>query len=267
MAEISSETVSLARDGNAAALEEIIRAMQDRVHRLALRMLADPEHAKDATQEILIRIVTRLAAFRGESKFETWAYRVATNYLLTAQSVLSRLPPLTFDIFEDDLNSGLVDDAQAAPEDHVMLNDLRIRCTMAMLVCLKAPARVAYVLGDILEMDHAEAAEILEIEKATYRQRLARARKEVEAFTARSCGLVSADAPCRCPRRLPAAIELGRVGPDSEFGAAPNYDEVKADAAKVQSELATLKLQRATGPLPAPKDLVTQIMQIVVPSG
>jgi RNA polymerase sigma factor (sigma-70 family) len=92
MSGLSATTIDLARDGNAKALETLIRATQDRVYKLALRMLADTNAAQDATQEILIRIVTKLSTFEGDSKFETWTYRSATNSLGTARKVFSRDP-------------------------------------------------------------------------------------------------------------------------------------------------------------------------------
>lgn len=85
MTAISKTTIDLARDGDAQALETLVRAVQGHVYHLSIRMLADPMAAQDATQEILIRIITKLSTFQGDSKFETWTYRVATNYLLTAK--------------------------------------------------------------------------------------------------------------------------------------------------------------------------------------
>ena len=84
------DTIALAQSGDARALENVARHAQSRVYRLAARMLADPEAAQDATQDILIRIVTKLSTFRGEAGFDTWVYRIATNYLLTARRVRAR---------------------------------------------------------------------------------------------------------------------------------------------------------------------------------
>ena len=77
---------SAAHAGDAAALEELLRNVQDRVYRLALRMLSDPEDAQDAAQEILLKIASGLKSYRGESAFTTWVYRVACNHLLNART-------------------------------------------------------------------------------------------------------------------------------------------------------------------------------------
>ncbi len=269
MSNVTAAHITLAKEGDAAALEHIVRAIQDRVYRLATRMLADPDAAQDATQEILIRVVTKLSTYRGDSKFDTWVYRVATNYLLTARKVIANDPGLTFPVFLDDLKDGLADETHAAPEDHVLLNDLRVRCTMAMLLCLDRDHRAAYVLGEILELDHSEAADILDVSNANFRQRLSRARKKVQDFTASSCGLAGRSDVCSCPRRLGKAIETGRLGsaPTETLTDAPAYAQVKTWAHKTQSEIITAKLQRATGPLRPAKDFATDILRIVDPPG
>ncbi len=77
------EIVKRAQRGESAALEDLITTLQPKMYGLALRMLWHPEDARDAMQEILLRIVTHLATFRGNSSLFTWAYRVGTNHLLT----------------------------------------------------------------------------------------------------------------------------------------------------------------------------------------
>src|ERR1700730_9541810 len=69
-------------EGDRSALDHLVRALQRDVYGLALRMLWNREDAEDATQEILVRIVTRLSQFDFRSTLKTWAYRVAVNYIL-----------------------------------------------------------------------------------------------------------------------------------------------------------------------------------------
>lgn len=257
----SQSDIQAAIDGDKKALERVVRAVQDRVHRLAMRMLANPEDAREATQEILIRVVTKLSTFRGESSFETWVYRIASNHLLTVRKGMAGL---TFEAFEADLHGGLSDTPEA--DDTVMLNELRMACTMAMLLCLDVNHRLAYVLGDILEMDHTEAASLMDIAPATYRKRLSRARADVQTFTARVCGLANPAARCSCPRRLPAARAMNRLPPAPTPGA-PSYAAAKAAAARVADDLKAITLQRATGALACPSDLATALLAAVEPPG
>lgn len=261
------ETVQKAQRGDAKALEAIARSIQNQVHRLALRMLADVSQAEDATQDILVRVIIKLSTFKGESKFETWVYRVAMNHLLTAKKIRDTDPGLNFSAFEDDLLNGLSDTAPDAI-DAIAVNELRLKCTMAMLLCLDANHRAAYVLGEILEMEHTPAAEVLEVAPATYRQRLSRARQKIQEFTARACGLASKTANCHCSRRLEAATEQGRIGQnEATLALAPSFSEAEAIAARTNAALISKKLQQATGPLQTGRDIASDVLRIVNPPG
>jgi RNA polymerase sigma factor (sigma-70 family) len=79
------EVVERAQAGDRAALESVIEQVEGRIYGLAIRMLWHPEDARDATQEILIRIITHLGDFQRQSTFMTCAYRVAANQLSTTQ--------------------------------------------------------------------------------------------------------------------------------------------------------------------------------------
>jgi RNA polymerase sigma factor (sigma-70 family) len=254
--------VAQAQGGDQRALEDVVSAIQDQVHHLAVRMLVNLEDARDATQDILILVITKLSTFRGESSFRTWVYRVAAHYLLDTKR--RRAPQLTFDAFEADLEDGLVADPAPMADEIELLNELRVSCTMAMLLCLDVPHRVAYVLGDVLELDHTEAAQILGISKVNYRKRLSRARADVVAFTSRACGLASDQASCNCPRRLPAAVGLGRVRRDRYVVAGtPSYEVVRQQARTLEGELKVLTLQRATSLYRSPVDFGAEVKRLV----
>jgi len=206
---IDTDLVRRAAAGDREALESLIEGIQDRVYGLALRMLWHPEDARDATQEILLRVVTHLSSFRYESSFLTWVYRLATNALLNFRK--SRLERESYDFqrFGRELDQGLSE----APsiENALLIEEIKIGCTLGMLTCLDRNHRLAYIIGEILEFDGALAAEILEISPASFRQRLSRARKAVIEFTRRKCGIVNSNNSCHCERRVSTALETGRV--------------------------------------------------------
>ncbi|MEH6631223.1 MAG: RNA polymerase sigma factor [Halopseudomonas aestusnigri] len=272
MSDRLNEIVERAKTGDQKALEGVVREVQDQVHHLAMRMLVNPDDALEATQEILILVVTKLSTFEGKSAFKTWVYRVAANYLFTAQKVRNRDLGLNFEMFRHDLESGLVPEATPSGEDEVWLNELRISCTMAMLLCLDVKHRMTYVLGDILDLDQAEAAEILCLSKANFRKRLSRARNEVVAFTTNHCGIANETAKCSCPRRLPAARKLGRIpkkgdgqAPTYATKSAPDYNSVISGVKSLEQELRTLKLQRATPEFVSPNDFAVRLSEILDP--
>lgn len=91
---------------------------------------------------------------------------------------------------------------------------MRLSCTQAMLQCLEPHERMAFVLGEIFELGSADAAWILDTTPTAYRKRLERARTRIRGFMQSTCGLVNPNAFCRCARRIPRAIELGRIDPE-----------------------------------------------------
>ena len=102
--------VTRAVAGDRAAVERVMRAIQPDVYGLALRFLWHPQDAQDASQEILIRILTRMETFRGESSFRTWVYRVACNALLTMRAKRAEQQALSLEDFGADLERGLSDE-------------------------------------------------------------------------------------------------------------------------------------------------------------
>src|SRR5881409_3220727 len=74
--------VARARSGSREALEELVRRHQGWTYNIAVRMLYHPHDAEDATQEILIKALTRLSSFEGRSSFRTWLYRIVVNHVL-----------------------------------------------------------------------------------------------------------------------------------------------------------------------------------------
>ena len=212
---VPDELVTAAREGDPGALNELVARVQKPIYRLALRMLWHPEDAKDATQEILVRIVTRLASFRGDSSFLTWAYRVAANQLLSVKRHRLEAQQLSFEALGCDLAEGL--DLEAVrrddPETSALLEEVRIGCTLAMLSCLDRAHRMAYVLGEILELTDTEGAQVLQISRPAFRKRLSRARESISEFMSGHCGMVRPQNACRCHRRLGRALALRRVEP------------------------------------------------------
>lgn len=213
--------VERARSGDARALEELVRALQDDVYGLAVRMLWRPQDAEDATQEILVKVITRLDSFRGDSALRTWAYRIAVNHLLSTRRRHMEHQGWTFDAFADDLAAGLDrhEPAEpASPADRLLAEEVKVGCTLGMLQCLDRPQRVAYILGEVFQLPSDTGAAICDTTPAAYRKRLSRARTKVRAFVAEHCGIVNPDAACRCTRRLQVAIRAGRIDP-----AAPTF--------------------------------------------
>src|SRR4030095_7673642 len=76
------ELVERARNGDREALELLVLRHQAWIYNIAVRMVFQPQDAEEVTQEVLVKVITRLASFRGESKFRTWLYRIVANHVL-----------------------------------------------------------------------------------------------------------------------------------------------------------------------------------------
>jgi RNA polymerase sigma factor (sigma-70 family) len=262
------ELVARAVDGDKAALEEVIRLLQDPLYRLALRMVRRPSDAEDATQEILIRVITRLGTWRGEAKLLTWAYRVGVNYLLNLRrGSNAEAVSLSFDEFRDGLAQGLAEADYRGPEAQVLANEMRPSCTQAMLQCLERHERIAFVLGEIFELTSADAAWILDTTPAAFRKRLERARTRIRGFMESTCGLVNPNAFCRCARRVQPGIALGRIDPDRPAFVTHPVSASGRDVAHAAAQLATLHnaaaVLRAHPDYAAPRSGVDAILALL----
>ena len=249
-------------DGDRDAVASIVRELHANMYALALRMLWHPQDAEDATQEILVRVMTRLAQFDFKSRLRTWAYRVATNYLLDVKKSCVERQKLSFTSFAEDLAEGLSPDGPADHERSVLTEEVKLGCTLGMLQCLDRPHRLAYVLGEILDLPAPEAADALDLEPAAFRKRLQRAREAIEAFTRSHCGLVSDAAACACNRRVSAAVQLGRVQPNEPHfaEAGSSFAEARDLIRGIEEAKRVLELHRGTRPRGATLDFTRRVV-------
>jgi RNA polymerase sigma factor (sigma-70 family) len=263
------ELVTRAQQGDREALGRVVEAIQQKLYQLALRMLWHAEDARDATQEILVRVITHLGGFRGESSFMTWAYRVAANYLASDRKSRLEEQNYTFQRFGEELAEGLAE-PQTRPtiEESLLREEIRIGCTLGMLVCLDRPHRLAYIVGDILELDHREASMVLEVEPATFRKRLSRAREDLVAFTRAHCGIVNPGNVCRCRKRIDHALENGRVEPQNlrfaqDLNSPNQFEDVVAEIAKLEESRQLVALYRAQPEFRSSDNFVQSVQRLI----
>lgn len=95
-----------AAEGEKEAVEKILLRIQDMVFNLSLRMLGTLVDAEDASQEILIKVMTHLGDFRRESAFTTWVFSIATNHLLNYRKHMFANAPLSFEYYGEDIVNG-----------------------------------------------------------------------------------------------------------------------------------------------------------------
>lgn len=265
------ELVQLAKEGSRDPLEELVVRHQAWIYNLALRMVYRPEDAEDATQEVLIKMLTKLSTFEGRSSFRTWLYRIAINHLLNMKRSRAELRELTFAQYGrnlDDTQDMELPDPRAVPPDvHLLIAEARIGCTSGMLLCLDRSQRMVFILGSIFGVSDAVGAELLELSRDNFRQRLARARRDLQNFMQDKCGLVNTANPCRCARKTQGFIKAGHVDPKNLRFARERVARVRDVAERTSNEIAGLNEAYAQvyrdHPFQNPPDFVAHLRELM----
>jgi RNA polymerase sigma factor (sigma-70 family) len=209
--------VERVKEGDREALERLVLRHQAWVYNIAVRMVFQPQDAEEVTQEVLVKVITRLATFRGESRFRTWLYRIVANHVLNMRRRDAEAVAPTFGAYGDAIE-GTPDldlpDPKSVPVDAgLLVEEAKVSCTMGMLLCLDRKQRLVFTLGEILGASDGVGAEVLETTPVNFRQLLARARRDLSRFMNGQCGLVNEENPCRCPKKTRGFIEAGHVDP------------------------------------------------------
>ena len=157
---------------------------QDRIYRLALRVLRDEERARDAVQDAFLKVYQSLRRFEGRSSFYTWVYRLVLNLCLD----LKRRDRSGREVEWDDAREVEVAasevpasfaEGEDAPADAILRKELRQQIAAA-IDGLPEVARETLVLREVDGLSYAEIAEALGIPKGTVMSRLHYARKRVQ---------------------------------------------------------------------------------------
>ena len=207
--------VEKATAGDKKSLETLVTNVQDIIFNLSLRMLGTFADAEDATQDILLKMITHLSSFRGESSFTTWVFSIAANHLKTYKKHMFAHYPLSFEYYGDDIKNGKIQDVPDLTqnvEKDILAEELKMSCTNVMLQCLDMESRCIFILGTMFKIDSRIAGDILEMTPEAYRQRLFRIRRKMADFLGQYCGEYGS-CKCKCKDRVNYAIQNHRINP------------------------------------------------------
>ena len=230
-----SVLIGQATAGDKAALETVLAGVQDMVFNLSLRMLGTFHDAEDASQNILLKVMTHLSSFKGESTFTTWVFRIAANHLKDYKKHMFAKFPLSFEFYGDDIRNGKTEDVPDLTQNverAILAEELKLSCTNVMLQCLDPESRRVFILGTMFRVDSRIAGDILGISPEAYRQRLSRVRKKMADFLSEYCGEYGRGS-CHCANRVNYAIQNHRITPErlDFIAAVPNDTIVEVTAA------------------------------------
>jgi RNA polymerase sigma factor (sigma-70 family) len=235
--------VLCARSGDRKALEELVQRHQAWIYNIAIRMLYHPQDAEDATQEILIKVLTRLSSFEGRSSFRTWLYRIVVNHVLNMKRGRVEVQHASIDFasygaaLDATPDLELADPKGTSADTDLLVTEAMISCTSGMLLCLDREQRLTFILGAIFDISDTVAAEVLEITPDNFRQRLARARRDLRNFMNDKCGLVNQANPCRCAKKTRGFIQAGYIDPGNLLFTRERIREVREAAPKVHETI------------------------------
>ncbi|AEI51986.1 RNA polymerase sigma factor [Runella slithyformis] len=229
-----------ALEGNKQSLEKLIKTHQDYVYNVALRLFLDPNDALDATQEVLIKVITHLNTFNGQSQFRTWLYRIVFNHFVNSPERKMEKIFIQFDRTITDFTN--VEDSL----DQSEIEEVRILCTTAMLMCLSREQRLLYIIGEVFRADHTIGAALFEITPANYRVKLHRAKVDLMTFVTGKCGIINPKNACRCPKKTKIMVEQEIIDKDNlRFNTSFTYkvSEIVKQKREALSDEIQLKLQ------------------------
>jgi RNA polymerase sigma factor (sigma-70 family) len=236
-----AELVEQAKNGDRAALERLVLRHQAWIYNIAVRMVCHPHDAEEVTQEVLVKVITKLSTFKGESAFRTWLYRIAANHVLNMKRQRVETEELTFTTYgaaiDDTPDLELPDPKSVPVEVPLLIEETKISCTTGMLLCLDRKQRLIFTLGEILGISDRVGGDVLEMKPDNFRQCLVRARRDLYSFMNNQCGLVNRNNPCRCAKKTRGFIEAGHVDPQHLWFVPQHIERVKDAAAKTVREI------------------------------
>ncbi|MCZ7645951.1 MAG: RNA polymerase sigma factor [Planctomycetota bacterium] len=233
--------VEHAKSGDRSALEKLVLRHQAWIYNIAVRMVFQTHDAEEVTQEVLVKAITKLSTFKGESSFRTWLYRIVANHVLNMRRRGAEAQALTFARYgtaiSDTPDLDLPDPRTMPAEVPLLVEEAKVGCTTGMLLCLDRRQRLVFTLGEILGASDSVGAEVLEMSADNFRQCLARARRDLYGFMNGQCGLVNKNNPCRCPKKTRGFIEAGHVDPGNLQFVPLHVERIKDAASETVREV------------------------------
>jgi RNA polymerase sigma-70 factor (ECF subfamily) len=179
--EIDRELVARAQRGDKQAFALLVEKYQRKLARLLSRLIRDPAEVEDVTQEAFIRAYRALPAFRGDSAFYTWLYRIGINTAKNYLVAMGRRAPTTTDIDSEEAE-GFEDGDQLrdlnTPENEMMSRQVGETVNQT-LEELPEELRTAITLREIEGLSYEDIAKIMECPIGTVRSRIFRAREAI----------------------------------------------------------------------------------------
>ena len=173
---VSADLVDRCKNGDEVAWTQLVEATYRDVYTLCLRILRDPNDAAEATQDAYLKVWRNLGGFRGDSAFETWMYRVATNTALSKHR--SRRRRRTHETGVEDEMLGQF--ASGASVENAATARIDVKELERALGDLPDHYRDAVVMRDVYGLSIEEIAKQMKISETAAKVRVHRGRKKLK---------------------------------------------------------------------------------------
>ena len=209
------ELIDASLKGDRKALEDLIKRYQDWIYNIAFRMVLVPEDAEDITQEIIIKMMTKLSTFDpAKGNFRTWLYRIVANHVLNMKTRGYEKGISSFEAYYSTIAEVPDQNPESIPDAELLIQDIMIGCVLGTMLCLDRKQRLVFILAVIFDVPDAVGSEVLGITKANFRKILSRARSRLFNYMHGNCGVLNKQNPCRCRNKAKAFMEHGWHTPE-----------------------------------------------------
>jgi RNA polymerase sigma-70 factor (ECF subfamily) len=179
--EIDRQLVERAQHGDKQAFGLLVEKYQRKLARLLSRFIRDPAEVEDVTQEAFIKAYRALPAFRGDSAFYTWLYRIGINTAKNYLMALGRRAPTSTEV-EAEEAEGLDEGEQLrdinTPESVLLSNEIA-RTVNQTIEQLPEELRKAIQMREIEGLSYEDIAAAMDCPIGTVRSRIFRAREAI----------------------------------------------------------------------------------------
>jgi RNA polymerase sigma-70 factor, ECF subfamily len=179
--EIDRQLVERAQRGDKRAFELLVEKYQRKLARLLSRFIRDPAEVEDVTQEAFIKAYRALPAFRGDSAFYTWLYRIGINTAKNYLMAMGRRAPTSTEV-EAEEAEGFEEGEQLrdinTPESVLLSNEIA-ETVNSTIEQLPEELRTAIQLREIEGMSYEDIAQVMNCPIGTVRSRIFRAREAI----------------------------------------------------------------------------------------
>lgn len=179
----TSYLISMVKNGNMEAFEELIKNNEKIVYNICFRMLSNSEDAKDISQEVFIKIYKNIDKYNYKASFSTWIYKIAVNTCIDEIRKKKKEKEETVSIdseilYGDNTISPQYISKEPSPEERV-INKENNNDIINSINKLSEEHKNIIVLRDVLGLSYIEISEVLDITIGTVKSRIARSRKSL----------------------------------------------------------------------------------------